>query len=144
MLRLFGTTCRCLSIQPFQLLPSRNIWRHMSLTWPFPHRHLHARWPVDVTELFLRFCCWTLIRLSLHWAWLCREYWHYRNVFDWLKKTLLSLSLSHVWYFWLKISRTLKAFGLALWFGYSPAPCRKIEQSSSWFPTFTKQSSMLS
>ena len=51
--RLFGTTSRCLSIQPFQLLPSRNIWRHISLTWPFPNRHWHARWPVDVTELFL-------------------------------------------------------------------------------------------
>ena len=29
--RLFGTTYYCLSIQPFQLLPSRNIWRHTSL-----------------------------------------------------------------------------------------------------------------
>ena len=28
---LFGTTCRCLSVQPFQLLPSRNVWRHTSL-----------------------------------------------------------------------------------------------------------------
>ena len=36
---LFGTASRCLSIQSFQLLPSRNIWRHISLTWPFPHRH---------------------------------------------------------------------------------------------------------
>ena len=27
---LSGTTCHCLSIQPFQLLPSRNIWRHIS------------------------------------------------------------------------------------------------------------------
>ena len=33
--RLFRTTWRCLSVQPFQLLPSR----HTSLTWPFPHRH---------------------------------------------------------------------------------------------------------
>ena len=32
----FGTTCRCLSVQPVQLLPSRNIWRHISLIWPFP------------------------------------------------------------------------------------------------------------
>ena len=39
VVRLYGTTSRCLSIQPFQLLPSRNIWRHISLTWPFPHRH---------------------------------------------------------------------------------------------------------
>ena len=29
--RLFGTTCRCLSVQPFQLLPLRNIWRHMAV-----------------------------------------------------------------------------------------------------------------
>ena len=34
--RLFGTTSRCLSVQPVQLLPSRNIWRHISLMWPFP------------------------------------------------------------------------------------------------------------
>ena len=34
--RLSGTTCRCLSVQPFQLLPSRNIWRYISLTWPSP------------------------------------------------------------------------------------------------------------
>ena len=74
----FGTTCRCLSFQPFQLIPSRNIWRHISLTWPFPVRYRHARWPVDDTELFHRFCCWTLIQLSRHWAWLHRGHWHYR------------------------------------------------------------------
>ena len=33
---LFGTTCRCLSIQPFQLLPSRNISKRISLTGPLP------------------------------------------------------------------------------------------------------------
>ena len=33
---LFGTTCRCLSVQPFQLLTLRNIWRHISLIWLFP------------------------------------------------------------------------------------------------------------
>ena len=56
-----------------------------SLTWPFTHRHRHARWPVDVTELFPRFCCWTLLRLSCRWACLCRGYWHYRNLIDdWL------------------------------------------------------------
>ena len=41
--RLFGTTYRCLFIQPFQLIPSRNIWRHISLTWPFPHSLLMLR-----------------------------------------------------------------------------------------------------
>ena len=61
---LFGTTSCCLSVKLFQLLPSRNIWRNISLTWPFPHRHRHDQCPVDVTELFLRFWCWTLIRLS--------------------------------------------------------------------------------
>ena len=83
--RLFGTTCCCLSVQPYHLLPLRNIWRRISLTWPFPHRHRHARWHVDVTELFPRFCCWTLIRLSRHSAWLRRGYWHYRNLIDWLE-----------------------------------------------------------
>ena len=34
----------------------------------FPHRHRHAGWPVDVTELFLQFYCWILIWLSHHWA----------------------------------------------------------------------------
>ena len=52
--------------------------------WPFPHRYLQARWPVDVMELFPRFCCWTLIRLSHRWAWLCRAYWRYRSLIDWL------------------------------------------------------------
>ena len=82
--RLFGTTSRCLSVQPVQLLPSRNIWRHISLIWLFPHRYRHSPWPVDVTELFPRFCCWTLIWLSRHWAWLRRGYWHYRSLIDWL------------------------------------------------------------
>ena len=49
----------------------------------FPHRYRRARWPVDVTELFPRFCSWTLIRLLRHWAWLCRGYWHYRSLIDW-------------------------------------------------------------
>ena len=81
---LFGTTSHCLSVQPFQLLPLRNIWRHISLTWPFPHRYHHSPWSVDVTELFPRFCCWTLIWLSHHWVWLCWGYWHYRSLIDWL------------------------------------------------------------
>ena len=33
---------------------------------------------------FPRFCCWTMIRLSRHWAWLCRGYWRYRSLIDWL------------------------------------------------------------
>ena len=81
---LFGTIFSCLSIQPFQLLPLRNIWRHIPLSWPFPHRHGHAWWPVDITQLFPWFCCWTLIRLSCHWAWPCRGYWRYRTLIDWL------------------------------------------------------------
>ena len=60
---LFRTTSRYLSVQPFQSLPLRHISRHISLTWPFPNRHQHTRWPVDVMELFLWFSCWTLIRL---------------------------------------------------------------------------------
>ena len=74
----------CLSAEPFQLLPLRNIWRYISLIWPFPHRYRHSPWPVDVTELFPPFCCWTLMRLSRHWAWLRREYWRYRSLIDWL------------------------------------------------------------
>ena len=77
---LFGTTSRCLSIQPFQMLPLRNISRHIS-NLAFPHRYRHA----DVTELFPWFCCWTLIRLLRHWAWLRWGYWRYRSLIDWLK-----------------------------------------------------------
>ena len=82
--RLFGTTCRCLSVQPVQLLPSRNIWRHISLLWPFPHRYRHSPWPVDVTELFPRLCCWILIWLLRHWDWLHWGYWRYRRLIYWL------------------------------------------------------------
>ena len=82
VLCLFGTTCCCLSIKPFQLLPSRNIWRHISLTWPFPLRHWHTRHPLDAMELFHQFCYWTLIRLSRHWVWHCQGYWSYRNWMD--------------------------------------------------------------
>ena len=53
-----------------QLLLSRNISRHISLSWPFPYRHQHTQWPADVKELLRWFCCWTPIRLSRHWAWL--------------------------------------------------------------------------
>ena len=62
----------------------RNIWRYISLTWPFPHRYRRVPWPVDVTEPFPRFCCWTLTWLSRHWAWLRRGYWPYRSLIDWL------------------------------------------------------------
>ena len=34
------------------------------------------------TEIW--FCCWTLIWLSRHWAWLRRGYWRYRSLIDWL------------------------------------------------------------
>ena len=40
---LFWTTSHCLSVQPVQLLPSRNMWRHISLIWPFPHRYRHSQ-----------------------------------------------------------------------------------------------------
>ena len=82
--RLFGTNSRCLFVQLVQSLPSRNIWRHISLIWPFSHRYRHSPWPVDVTELFPRFCCWTLICLLHHWPWLRQRYWRYRTLIDWL------------------------------------------------------------
>ena len=81
---IFGTTSHFLSVQPLQLLPSTNISRHMSLTWPFSLRHQHTCWPVDATELFHRFCYWTPIHLLCHWAWLLWGYWCYRNLIDWL------------------------------------------------------------
>ena len=83
--RLLGITSHYLSVQPFQLLPSKtsrdtSLW----LGLPFPRRHRHARRPVDVMELFLWFGCWTLIPLSRHWVWLYWGYWRYRNLIDWL------------------------------------------------------------
>ena len=97
MPRLFGTTSRCLSVLPVQLLPSRNIWRHISLIWPFPPRYRHYPWPADVTELFPWFCCWTLIRLSRHWACLRWGYWRYRSLIliDWLIDWIAMLSCVH-------------------------------------------------
>ena len=62
----------------------KNIWRHISLIWPFPHRYRQSPWPVDFKELFPRFCCWTLIWLLRHWAWLCWGFWRYRRLIDWL------------------------------------------------------------
>ena len=41
-LSLSGTTCCWLSVQLFQLLPWRNIWKYISLTWPFVLRHWHT------------------------------------------------------------------------------------------------------
>ena len=52
---LFGTTSLCLSVQPFQLLPLRNIWRYISLTWPFPHRNRHAPGLLMLRKCFLNF-----------------------------------------------------------------------------------------
>ena len=79
---LFGTTSHCLSVQPFQLLPSRNIWRrHL---FDMAHRHHHTQWPVNVMELLHQLCCWTPIWLSCHWAWLFQGYWRYRNLNAWL------------------------------------------------------------
>ena len=53
----------------FQLLPSRNISRRISLTWPFPHRHQHTRQSVDVTEQLHRFLLLNIVFwLSHHWS----------------------------------------------------------------------------
>ena len=59
-----------------------------------PHRYRHSPWPVDVTELFPRCCCWTLIWLSRHWACLRRGYWRYRSLIDWLIDWLIDFFLS--------------------------------------------------
>ena len=75
------TVCPCSAI-------STEIFRKhlntcISLTWPVPPcGHQHTWWPVDVIELLCWFCCWSLIQLSRHWAWLCQGYWHYRNLID--------------------------------------------------------------
>ena len=55
VLRRFGTPSRCLSIQPLHLQLSGNVSKHISLTWPFPHKHKHARWPINFLKLLHRF-----------------------------------------------------------------------------------------
>ena len=59
----------------------RKCLKTIFLTWPSPHRHRHARWPVDVVELLHRFCRWALIWMSRPWAGDvgAKEIW-----FDWL------------------------------------------------------------
>ena len=56
------------------------LWLGLSPYW-----HQHTRWPVDVTELLHRFCCWTPIQL-LHAteAGFAHRYWCSRNLIDWL------------------------------------------------------------
>ena len=45
-----GTTFHCLSIQPPQLLPSEDVSKHTSSTWPSPRRHRYEQRPVDVMK----------------------------------------------------------------------------------------------
>ena len=82
--RLFGKISHCLSIRPFQLLPSRNIWRRISLTWPFLHRHQRVDGPLTLWNCFTGFAVEYWFGCRGHWAWLCRRYWCYRNLSDWL------------------------------------------------------------
>ena len=80
---LFGTACHYQSVHPLQFSPPVNVSKRL-FDMPFPHRHQYAQWPVDVVELLHRFCCWALIWMSRHWAWLRRGYWRYRNLVGWL------------------------------------------------------------
>ena len=82
--------CHYQCVHPPQFPPSGNFSRRIFLTWPFPHRHQHARWPVDIVELLHRFCCWALIWMSCHWAWLCWGYRRNRNLVDWLIVVLIT------------------------------------------------------
>ena len=50
--RLSGTACSCLSVQPLQLLPSRNIWRHISLYQPMPTLESSICWHFSFRNLF--------------------------------------------------------------------------------------------
>ena len=95
MLCAFGTTSHCLVIEPFLLLPSRNIWRHISLTWSFSHRHLYARWAADIMELFFRCYCWTLTPLLRPWVWLHRGYWLYSSLIDSLNVSVACWPILH-------------------------------------------------
>ena len=54
MTLLIGTTSSYLFNQPPQLLPFKKSRKRIVLAWPFPHKHQHARWPIDVIELLLK------------------------------------------------------------------------------------------
>ena len=54
--------------------PSRNVSRHITLTWPFP---------IETSKLLHRICCWTPIWLLRHCAWLHRAYWRCRTLIAW-------------------------------------------------------------
>ena len=82
-----------------QLQPSGSDWL---INWgsvshlAFPHRHQHALWLIDVTQLLHWFCCWSLIGLCRHCAWLSRGYWDSKSLigwFDWLIDILLCSGL---------------------------------------------------
>ena len=71
--------CSSISIATFK----NHLKTHL-LTWPFSHGHKHAQWLFRATGLLYWFCCWTLIWLSHHCAWLCWGSWCYSNLIDWL------------------------------------------------------------
>ena len=107
---------------------SRNIRRHISLIWRFSHRYRHSPWPVDVTELFPRFCCWTLIWLSRHWAWPRQGYWRYRGLIDWLVPLTGWADVSLMLWFTIKACDFPVVYnyhkGLFLSFTVLPVTCR--------------------
>ena len=79
-----GTTCRCLSVLFHFSRYLQEISEDTSLGLSLSLLDTRAPdKPVDAMKLFHRFCCWTQIQLSYHWAWLHRGYWSYRNLIDW-------------------------------------------------------------
>ena len=81
---LFGTTFHYLSVQPPRLPPSEDISKHTFWLGLPLRRHQCALLPIDITKRLQRLHIGTPIWLLHHWAWLCRGYWRYRNLIDWL------------------------------------------------------------
>ena len=59
-------------------LPSRSPRSHKGITSSVP------RGKTNAGKRSFSSCCWALIWMSCHWAWLRRGYWRYRNLIDWL------------------------------------------------------------
>ena len=77
----------------------RQLLKTLLFDWAFPYIQQHSRWPVVVIKLLYRWCRWTLILLSRHWAWQRQGYRCYINwLIDWL---IVWCSVAQSLSFWL-------------------------------------------
>ena len=89
---------RAAPVQPTwgSLVDTRAVGPHMSQNIPFqlgspilPRRHRCGL--LMLQNILQRLCIWTPMWLLCHWAWLCRGYWRYKNLIDWLMERNLEI-----------------------------------------------------